>query len=51
MVFCVPQSKNEDYVGEVEGALQLWSGEGGFVFTSSGGAFAEDGGGMHRHMC
>lgn len=45
VVFCVPPSKNEDYVAEVEGALALWSGEGGFVFTSSGGVFAEDNGG------
>lgn len=45
VVFCVPPSKNEDYVGEVEGALALWSGEGGFVFTSSGGVYAEDNGG------
>ncbi|GAB5030798.1 rossmann-fold nad binding domain-containing protein [Nannochloropsis oceanica] len=45
VVFCVPPSKNEDYVGEVQGALELWSGKGGFVFTSSGGVFAEDNGG------
>lgn len=45
VVFCVPPSKNEDYVGEVRGALELWSGKGGFVFTSSGGVFAEDNGG------
>jgi len=46
VVFCVPPSKNEDYVGEVQGALELWSGKGGFVFTSSGGVFAEDNGGI-----
>ncbi len=45
VVFCVPPSKNEDYVAEVQGALALWSGRGGFVFTSSGGVFAEDNGG------
>jgi hypothetical protein len=45
VVFCVPPSKNEDYVAEVQGALDLWSREGGFVFTSSGGVFAEDDGG------
>lgn len=45
MVFCVPPSKNEDYVGELQGALDLWNGQGNFVFTSSGGVFAEDNGG------
>ena len=51
MVFCVPPSKNEDYVAEVEGALALWSGEGGFVFTSSGGVYAEDNGGACVFAC
>lgn len=36
VVFCVPPSKNEDYVAELQGAVKLWSGEGSFVFTSSG---------------
>lgn len=45
VVFCVPPSKNQDYVEEVKEALKLWTGKGGFVFTSSGGVYAEDEGG------
>lgn len=36
IVFCVPPSKNENYAGEIREALRLWSGQGNFVFTSSG---------------
>ena len=45
VVFCASPGGNDDYAGEVAGALQLWDGAGRFVFTSSAGVYAEDGGG------
>jgi hypothetical protein len=36
VVFSVPPSKEADYAGELQHALKLWTGEGAFVFTSSG---------------
>ena len=42
VVFCVAPSGNDDYVGDVRRALSLWKGSPGkFVFTSSGGVYAE----------
>jgi len=35
VVFSAPPSGSEDYAAEVEAALRLWDGTGGFVFTSS----------------
>ena len=34
VVFCASPGGNDDYAGEVAGALQLWDGAGRFVFTS-----------------
>jgi len=47
VVFCAPPGKNEAYVADVAAAARFWQGGdvGNFVFTSSGGVFAEDGGG------
>jgi len=45
IIFCASPSGNEDYPGELEAAVQLWDKTGGFVFTSSGGIFAENAGG------
>mmetsp|Transcript_16273 Transcript_16273/g.49733 ORF Transcript_16273/g.49733 Transcript_16273/m.49733 type:complete len:327 (-) Transcript_16273:1709-2689(-) len=42
VVFCAPPSGNEDYVGDVRRASELWNGAGGFVFTSSSGVYAEE---------
>jgi len=46
IVFCASPSGNDNYVGELEEAVKLWSGDGNFVFTSSTGIFAEDSGGV-----
>jgi len=46
VVFTAAPSGNSDYVGEVEYALERWNGTGGFVFTSSGGVFAEGDGAL-----
>jgi nucleoside-diphosphate-sugar epimerase len=47
VLFCASPSGNDDYTAAVEGALRLWDAGGGgrFVFTSSAGVYAEDGGG------
>lgn len=44
VVFCAAPGANPDYPGEVAKALARWSGTGKFVFTSSGGVYAEDDG-------
>jgi hypothetical protein len=42
--YSAPPSGSEDYVGDVNAALNLWDGTGSFVFTSSAGVYAvEDG--------
>jgi len=47
VVFCVAPGGNDDYVANVRRALALWKGAPGkFVFTSSGGIFAEQDGGV-----
>ena len=50
VLFCASPSGNDDYVGAVTSALDLWDdadGVGGrFVFTSSAGVFSEDAGGV-----
>ncbi|KAK9902760.1 hypothetical protein WJX75_005123 [Coccomyxa subellipsoidea] len=44
VVFAAPPSGSTDYVAEVKAALQLWSGEGTFLYTGSAGIYAtEDG--------
>ena len=44
VVFCAAPGANPDYPGEVNKALERWSGAGKFVFTSSGGVYAEEDG-------
>ncbi|KAL6776570.1 CPLD52 [Auxenochlorella protothecoides x Auxenochlorella symbiontica] len=44
VVFSAPPSASADYPGEVARALERWSGEGAFVFTSSAAVYAVDGG-------
>jgi hypothetical protein len=39
-VFSAPPSGSDDYVAEVEAALKLWDGTGGFVFTGSTAVYA-----------
>ena len=40
VVFSAPPSGSDDYTAEVEAALKLWDGTGGFVFTSSTAVYA-----------
>lgn len=44
VVFCAAPGANADYPGEVTKALERWSGDGKFVFTSSGGVYEADDG-------
>jgi len=45
VVFCVPPGKQDDYAGELNRALGMWTGAPGrFVFTSSSGVYAQDNG-------
>ena len=44
LAVCAAPGANPDYPGEVAKALARWSGTGKFVFTSSGGVYAEDDG-------
>ena len=48
VVFCAPPSSysDDEYADEVALAASLWDGEGAFVFTSSGGVYAEEDGGV-----
>jgi len=47
VLFCASPGGNDDYPAEVARALQLWdASKGRFVFTSSAGVYAEDGGGV-----
>mmetsp|Transcript_4402 Transcript_4402/g.7064 ORF Transcript_4402/g.7064 Transcript_4402/m.7064 type:complete len:323 (+) Transcript_4402:61-1029(+) len=46
VVFCAAPKGNDDYPGELKTAISLWTGDGHFVFTSSGGIFAEEAGGI-----
>ncbi|TRY68641.1 hypothetical protein TCAL_08889 [Tigriopus californicus] len=49
VIFCAPPTGNDNYPDDVHQALQdHWTGsaQGGFVFTSSGGVLAENGGGV-----
>ncbi|EKX53168.1 hypothetical protein GUITHDRAFT_64569 [Guillardia theta CCMP2712] len=45
VVFCAAPGGNDNYAAEVDRALNMWSGAGKFVFTSSGGVYAESSGG------
>ncbi|KAJ1625467.1 hypothetical protein T492DRAFT_1039451 [Pavlovales sp. CCMP2436] len=46
VLICFSPGVNLDFPAEVRGALEMWNGSGGCVFTSSGGVFAEDDGGV-----
>eukprot|EP00466_Bigelowiella_natans_P015912 jgi/Bigna1/34229/e_gw1.4.106.1 len=46
VVFSAPPSSSTDYVASVKKAIDQWDKSGAFVFTSSGGAYAEENGGI-----
>ncbi|GAB5360370.1 hypothetical protein AAMO2058_000621700 [Amorphochlora amoebiformis] len=46
VVFSAPPSASSDYVGAVKRAVDLWDKNGMIVFTSSGGSYLEEDGGV-----